>query len=180
MANANGLDPGLRSNYPSYAQFNPTTKVSSIPYGTVGNPGGIGWIAPEVNRSSTGGTFLPSTNSLIDSNFYNKFPTNTGNNTILGTGKPENNPFGAPKLPETKAFRGSNSSNFGDMSLPPDPNSPGGGAGSTASGNATPEAMRSLSNRKPVLGTAWGGWSNNMQTNSTPGNNNFTFYSKFA
>ena len=166
MPNANGLDPGLRSNYGTYVTFDPTGKTQSVPYGSPGTPGGVGWIAPEAVKGS--GNYWSNSNSFIDSGYYNRFPS--GGN--LGSGKPEDNPLGiTPK----KAFNA-----IDPIGTSPDDTR-------TVNNNtATPGALsslssnRSLTNRKPTLGTAWGGWSNNMQTNSTPGSNNFTFYSKFA
>lgn len=167
MANANGLDPGLRSNYGTYVTFDPTGKTQSVPYGSPGTPGGVGWIAPEAMKSS-GVYYAGNSVAPDESTFYNR----------LASGQVKE------KLPnpQAAAFRGSNSSNFGDMSLPPDPSTVGGTNNTNTPGTpgVAPEAMRNLTNRKPTLGTSWGGWSNNIQTNSTPSNNNFTFYSRFA
>ena len=76
------------------------------------------------------------------------------------------------------AFRGSNSSNFGDMSLP---EAPGGSSTPGSSGAINALSSHNLKNRKPTLGNSWGGWSGqNNTTDTSPQNNTFTFFSKFA
>lgn len=126
-------------------------------YGKIGNVGGVGWIDPTAR-------YAPGTYSSEMASYYSNL-----------------NSAGRTETPQTTgAFRGSNSSNFNDMSLPA---APGGatGAGAGTNNPASQEALRSLKNRRPTLANAWGGWSNATGGANTQGQgNNFTYFSRFA